>query len=120
MCFLWTNHTAFCFSHKASAGALKLQTSVLANEYANSKAALAFRLAQEQRLNISVDTWKSVSSQTAYACNVRLVDGTTALLGAQEVSSDAESAADVAGKSMLQLDLMSPGICSEILARQTV
>ena len=103
MCILYINHFAVCCSRKASAGALKLQTSVLANDYANSKAALDFRLAQEERINVSLDTWMSVSNQTAYACNVQLIDGTTALLGAQEVSNDAESAADVAGKSLLQL-----------------
>ena len=80
-----------------TAGALKLQTSVLTNDYANSKAALDVRLAQEQHISVSIDVWKSDCSQAAYACNVRLADGTTSLLGAQEVSSDADTAVRASG-----------------------
>lgn len=80
-----------------TAGALKLQTSVLTNDYANSKAALDVRLAQEQHVSVTVDVWKSDCSQAAYACDVRLADGTTSLLGAQEVSSDADTAVGASG-----------------------
>ena len=84
-----------------TAGAIKLQTSVLANEYANSKAALDVRLAQEQQVSVSIDVWKSNCSQAAYACDVRLADGTTSLLGAQEVPSDADTAVGASGRALL-------------------
>lgn len=82
-----------------TAGALKLQTSVLTNDYANSKAALDVRLAQEQQVSVSIDVWKRNFSQAAYACDVRLADGTTSLLGAQEVSSDADTAVGASGRA---------------------
>lgn len=84
-----------------TAGALKLQTSVLSNDYANSKAALDVRLAQEQHVSVSIDVWKSNCSQAAYVCDVRLADGTTSLLGAQEVSSAADTAVGVSGRAHL-------------------
>ena len=80
-----------------TAGALKLQTSVLTNDYANSTAALDVKLAHEQHATVSIDVWKNSSNQAAYAGNVKLSDGTTALLGAQEVPNDADSAFSAAG-----------------------
>ena len=88
-----------CCSCKPAAGALKLQTSVLAHDYATSKAALDVRLAQEQQMSISMDKWASASTEPASACYVRLADGTTALLGAQEGTNFADIAATSAGKS---------------------
>lgn len=91
------------FSHILcwAAGALKLQTSVLTSEYAKSKAALDVRLAQEQHVSVSIDVWKSNCSQAAYACNVRLADGTTSLLGAQEVPNNADPAVGASGRAHL-------------------
>lgn len=87
-------------THSASAaGALKLQTTVLANDCANSKGALDVRLAQEQHVSVSIDVWNSDCSQAAYACDVRLADGTTRLLGAQEVSNIADPAVDASGRA---------------------
>ena len=83
------------------AGAVKLQTSVLTNEYANSKAALDVRLAQEQHVSVSIDVWKSNGCQAAYACDVRLADGTTSLFGAQEVSNNADPAVGASGRPHL-------------------
>ena len=83
----------------SAAGAHKLQTSVLTNDYANSKAALDVRLAQEQHVSVSIDVWKSNCSQAAYACDVRLTDGTTNLFGAQEVSNSADPAVGASGRA---------------------
>ena len=84
-----------------AAGAHKLQTSVLTNEYANSKAALDVSLAQEQHVSVSIDVWKRYHSETAYACDVRLTDGTTNLFGAQEVSNNANPAVGASGRAHL-------------------
>lgn len=89
-----------------TAGALKLQTTVLAMDYANSKAALDGRLAQEQHITVSVDVWKSNCNQAAYACDVKLSDGNTCLLGAQDVSHDADSTFSAAGRYTFCLHCM--------------
>lgn len=90
-----------------AAGALKLQTTVLTNDCANSKAASDVRLAQEQHVSVSIDVWKSDYSQAAYACDVRLADGTTRLLGAQEVSNSADPTVGASGRAHVTCTALS-------------
>jgi hypothetical protein len=88
-----------------SAGAPKLQTTVLTQEYLKSRAAFTARLAQEHNLSVSIDLWRSDSDQPVYACNVAFSDGSVFLLGAKELPGAADTAEDVAGWAICVLDI---------------
>ncbi|DBA93026.1 TPA: hypothetical protein ACH3X2_14243 [Trebouxia sp. C0005] len=101
----------FCHSLKPSyvpAGAPKLQTTVLTQEYLKSRAAFTARLAQEHNLSVSIDFWRSDSDQPVYACNVAFSDGSVFLLGAKELPDAAGTAEDVAGIIKEWLNMLGP------------
>ena len=91
------------------AGAPKLQTTVLMQEYMRSRALLNGRLAQEQNVTVSIDLWRSDSNQPVYACNVAFSDGTVALLGAKELPSSADTADNVSGQADIGLMFLVHG-----------
>ncbi|DBA79109.1 TPA: hypothetical protein ACH3X1_016820 [Trebouxia sp. C0004] len=101
----------FCHSLKPSyvpAGASKLQTTVLTQEYLKSRAAFTARLAQEHNLSVSIDLWRSNSNQPVYACKVAFSDGSVFLLGAKELPGAAGTAEDVAGIVKEWLKMLGP------------